>query len=496
MAFDKRTSGLLLHVTSLPGRHGSGDLGNEAIAFVDFAKRARQRWWQMLPVGPIGPPPGYSPYTSSSSHAGEPMLISPDLLREAGLLTDDQAAPSKQANPGKVRYRPILKHRTKQLRQAYDNVASASRSQRSKFEQFCEAQRGWLDDVALFFALKHAYNDRPWWEWDRKVARRDPAALKNVWQSLAGEIRYQQFVQYQFRAQWQRLHDHARRQKVGLIGDVPIFVAHDSVDVWCARHLFKLDRAGMPTRVSGYPPDPFSKKGQLWGHPQYAWSAHEREGFAWWTHRFAGTLELFDAVRIDHFLGFDRVWSIPAKGADARKGRWVDTPGRALFLAMRAKLGKLPIIAEDLGRLTDRAAKLRDDAGFPGMRIMLFAAGGDYHRPYSYPTNSVAYTGTHDNDTVVGFYRSLKPPGRRQMLKFFGATSPETLPESMLRMLHNSPANTVITPIQDVLGLDGKHRMNVPGTEAGNWVWRATPDMLKPTVADRLADLTRLYGRA
>lgn len=497
--FGQRSCGILLHLTSLPGRHGSGDLGPAAHEFIDFCAAASQTWWQMLPVGPIGPPPGFSPYSSSSTRSGEPMLIHLDSLREHDLLSKDELRPPGTFRDDRVNYAAVQPWRTRRLRLAFARLPQASSRLRRDIDEFSERTRGWLDDETLFAAIKRSSRGKPWWKWDRSLARRDPAALEEARRSLRDEIGFHRFCQFLFFTQWQALRRHAHVQNVGLVGDLPIFVAHDSVDVWCNPSLFQLDRAGMPRQLSGYPPDVFSPRGQMWGHPQYDWREHERTGFQWWIERFRALFDLFDGVRIDHFLGFDRVWSVPAGKADPRRGRWVDTPGLALFTAVRKALGSLPIIAEDLGRLTDRAAALRDRLQLPGMRVMMFGigtgGGSQYHRPHDWPPRSVAYTGTHDNDTVVGYFRSLDAASRRRMLDFYNAASERELADAMLRALYASPANTVIAPMQDVLGLDGRARMNVPSTTRGNWAWRLPPRLLTPAVSHRLARLADLYDR-
>lgn len=498
--FDRRSCGVLLHLTSLPGRHGSGSLGQTAHDFVDFCAAASQTWWQMLPVGPIGPPPGFSPYSSSSTRSGEPMLIDLESLREQDLLSPAELEPPRSFQAERVVYPAVQPWRLQRLRLAFSRLPRASARFRRGLEQFAQRHRAWLDDDALFAAIKRQTRGRPWWTWDRSLARRAPAALLEAHRVLRDEVAFHRFCQFLFFAQWSALRSHARASGVGLIGDLPIFVAHDSVDVWTHPSLFQLDRSGMPRQLSGYPPDVFSPRGQMWGHPQYDWRAHERSGFAWWIDRFRRLFELFDGVRIDHFLGFDRVWSIPARAADPRKGRWVNTPGLPLFTAVRAALGPLPIIAEDLGRLTPRAAGLRDRLGLPGMRVMMFGVGvgggSEYHRPHDWPPCSVAYTGTHDNDTVIGYFRSLDAKGKRRMLAFYNAPRRQELPDAMLRALYASPARTVIAPLQDILGLDGRARMNVPATARGNWAWRVAPDRLTPSLARRLARLADLFDRA
>jgi len=500
-AFDRRASGLLLHVTSLPGPHGSGDLSEETHGFVDFCADAGQTLWQMLPVGPPGGPPGNSPYSSYSSAAGSPYLVSLERLSWEGLLPPRDLRPPRELDGGHVNFEAVRVFRDEALRAAYERfrVDAAAKTLNSAFETFAREQAEWLDDFALFCALKRRFHGAPWDQWDKPLRERNTKALARAAGELAEDVAFHRFVQFAFDRQWRDLHTHARRRGVALVGDIPIYVIHDSVDVWRDRRLFALDAAGRPTQVSGVPPDAFSDDGQLWGHPQYHWPAHRRQGFAWWVNRFRRTFRLFDAVRIDHFLGFSRVWSVRAGSKTARHGKWVKSPGHELFEVLRRELGDRAIIAEDLGVLTPEAAALRDAFGFPGMRVMQFGFGGGggdaYHRPHSYPPRCVAYTGTHDSDTVVGWLKKLDAPDRRNALDYTGAP-PADFHWSAIRSLMNSAAETVIFPVQDVLGLDNRARMNVPGVAAGNWGWRLAPRALTPAHARRLRRLAALEGRA
>ena len=500
-SFSRRSSGLLMHLTSLPGPHGSGDLSRAAHDFIDFCADAGQTLWQMLPVGPPGDPPYNSPYSSYSSAAGSQYLVSLEMLAEDGLLTRRELKPAAGLSDRRVNFPAVRKFRDAQLRRAFGRFregASGGRALRGEFEQFTSSQRAWLDDFALFCALKHRSDGAPWVEWEPALRERRPAALSRAASELAGEIDFHRFVQFCFDRQWGALREHAQRRNVALVGDVPIFVVHDSVDVWVDRRLFRLGPSGQPTHVTGVPPDAFSDDGQRWGHPQYDWGAHRRQQFAWWVARFERTFRLFDAVRIDHFLGFNRVWSIPATERTARNGKWVNSPGDALFQALERALGKRAIIAEDLGVLTKEAAALRDRFAFPGMRVAQFGFGGGggdpYHRPHSYPPRSVAYTGTHDSDTTVGWFKKLGKVDRRNALDYFGA-DPATIHTSATRALLASAADTVIFPVQDLLGLDNRARMNVPGTAEGNWGWRLPPGALKKSHAKALRRLTALTGR-
>jgi 4-alpha-glucanotransferase len=491
-----------MHVTSLPGAMGSGDLSAEAFEFVDRLAEAKQTWWQMLPVGPPSAPPGNSPYSSPSAFAGSPFLISPERLVEDGLLDradlkGARAAPGGRAD--RVNFRRVRAVRWALLKRAYENFASAPRAERRRFEAYCEREAGWLADDALYGALKGAFDERPWFEWPRALRDREPSAIAGIRQRLAGAIEFHSFLQYLFDRQWRALRDHARARGVGLIGDMPIFVDHDSVPVWVQPDLWQLDRQRRPKLVSGTPPDAFCADGQHWGHPIYDWAAHERESFAWWVQRLAGAFERFDGLRIDHFLGMVRMWAIPAGASTAANGKWAKVPGEALLKAIETALGKLPIIAEDLGLLTPEASALRDQFALPGMRVLQFGfvdpqGHGEYHRPYAYPLSSVAYTGTHDNDTIAGFLKSLPANLRRRVLAYAGSDG--RAPHwDLIRGVMASPANTAVFPMQDLLGLDARSRFNTPGRAEGNWGWRLRDGEFAAAVVKRLKALTEMYDR-
>lgn len=490
-----------MHLTSLPGPHGSGDLSHHARRFVDFCAAAGQTLWQMLPVGPPGDPPGNSPYSSFSSAAGSPYLVSLEGLADAGLLTRRELKAPAGFDERKVNFPASREFREQRLRDAHGRFRERKGRPdlREKFDAFAHAERAWLDDFALFCALKQRFAGAPWHRWEAGLRRRDPRSLARAKTELSDEIDFHQFVQFAFDRQWRALRDHARLRSVALVGDVPIFVVHDSVDVWCNPQLFTLNATGRPTHISGVPPDAFSDDGQRWGHPQYAWPAHRPQKFRWWIDRFRRMFQLFDAVRIDHFLGFSRVWSIPAASATAKHGKWVQSPGRQLFAALRNALGDQAIIAEDLGVLTPAAAALRDAYQFPGMRVMQFGFGGGgggdpYHRPHAYPRRCVAYTGTHDSDTTIGWFRKLEPVDRRNALEYLGADS-ANLHSAAIRALMGSAAETVIFPVQDVLGLDNRARMNVPGIAEGNWAWRLPPGALRASHAKQLRSLGQITNR-
>jgi 4-alpha-glucanotransferase len=492
-----RTAGILLHPTSLPGPLGSGDLGPTAYQFADALHQAGLRWWQMLPITPPGPAPGYSPYTSYSAFAGSNWLVSPQKLLERGLLSQRDIARASAAQNGVVDFAKDRRVRMGLLRKAFAAAGTLTRSQRDEFDHFVHKNASWLNDYVLYAAIKEAQKDAPWQRWPTDLRLRRPDAIAAARKSLATAIGFQQFIQWMFDLQWMELKRYCNHLGIGLIGDIPIFVSHDSAAVWGNPKLFLLDRHCQPTVVSGYPPDCFSPKGQLWGHPHYNWPAHIASGFAWWLSRFERTLDCFDAARIDHFLGFHRVWAVPAKAKDAVGGKWKVVPGDQLFAALRKRVGEAPIIAEDLGTPTPQALALRDKFKFPGMRIMQFAFGdGEYHRPDAFPRHCIAYTGTHDNQTIVGWYDHLKATGNGEFTRaasYVGANGRKPHWD-FIRALFTSVARTVIIPAQDALGLGAEHRMNVPGVATGNWGWRMNGPM-PAHVVKRLHDLCEATGR-
>jgi 4-alpha-glucanotransferase len=497
--FERRASGLLLHPTSLPGQYGSGDLGREAHAFVNFLAAAGQKWWQMLPVGPPGE--GHSPYSAASAFAGHPALVSPDVLVQRGLLKRKDVKPPRWRTASRVEHDRVLAFRTLLLRRAFETFRARRGDRSAAFERFVMENCFWLEDYVLFAALKDATGNAPWAQWEPGLRLRDPRALAEVRRSLADEVLFQQFVQFEFDRQWQALRERCAKDGIGLIGDVPIFVAYDSAEVWANPHLFVLDRAGRPKVVSGCPPDFFNANGQRWGHPHYAWAAHAKQGFRWWVERFRQTLRWFDAVRIDHFLGFHRVWSIPANSPTAKRGRYTPGPADAFFEALQEQLGDVPIIAEDLGAVVPEALALRDRFDFPGMRVLQFGFGdgGGYHLPHNYPRRTVAYTGTHDNDTTAGWFQSIPVRERRRVLAYTGQNGtgdPGGVTWSLIRAALASVADTAIFPAQDLLGLGSESRMNVPGEATGNWGWRLPARGLTPALAKRLRGMCELYERA
>jgi 4-alpha-glucanotransferase len=471
----------------------------------------------MLPVGP----PGYgeSPYSAESTFAGNPMLVSPEGLVAAGLLDPAKLRPEEPLRDDRVDYVPMARHRTNLLRAAFDTFQSTK--QRRGFGAFCESNSAWLDEFALFRALKRAHGGVQWTRWPATVRDRDPDALAAARRDLAHDIALEKFEQFVFEQQWQDLRAYARARGVGLIGDLPIFVAHDSADVWQHPEAFRLDRAGEPTVVAGCPPDYFSVSGQRWGNPLYRWRHMKATGYAWWIDRLRVTLRRFDAVRLDHFIGFQRYWEIPATEPTAVRGRWMKGPGADFFDAVERALGHpgasaggrgpaLPLIAEDLGEATPAVYALRDRFRFPGIRLLQFAFGADRQAksflPHNYPRRAVVYTGTHDNDTVVGWFhdrggpdstRSAEQAARERdaALRYLGTTGDE-IHWDMIRAALASVARLAVVPVQDLLGLGSEARMNRPGKATGNWSWRVGEGALSPAVAARLASMTRTYGRA
>lgn len=507
MAFSRR-SGLLLHPTSLPGAHGLGEIGTAARAFVDTLAGAGQSIWQFLPLGPTGY--GDSPYQSLSTFAANPLLVSFDDLLEEGLLTADDLADAPAFPDDRVDFGSVIAWRRRVLAGAAAAFAGRAPARlREACDRFCAAEAHWLDDFALFVALKDAHDGRSWAEWDQDLARRVPEALEAARRRHAAAIHAVRVVQFLFARQWAALRRHARRRGVMLVGDLPIFVAGDSADVWANPGLFHLDDAGRPTVVAGVPPDYFSATGQLWGNPLYRWDVHARDGYAWWIARMRRAAALADLVRLDHFRGFEMYWEIPGDAPTAATGRWVEGPGAALFEALRAALGGLPLIAEDLGFITPAVHALRRRFHLPGMWVLQFAmhrlAETPPRPPEECAANTVVYTGTHDNDTTAGWFAAPAGAGtqdaaeelarQRAALLAWTGTDGREIHWDLTRLAWRSRARMAIAPVQDVLGLGSEARMNLPGRPWGNWQWRMRADALTPDLAARLRDLTERHGR-
>lgn len=487
----ERASGVLLHPTSLPGAHGCGDLGPEAHAFARWLHEAGQRFWQMLPVSPVGY--GNSPYSALSAFAGNPLLISPDRLVEEGLLPRGALADAPRFPAGRTDYAQARAWRDRNLLVAHDAFLKRT-SDHPLYDVFCEETAWWLDDYALYAAIKRARRERPWTEWEPDLRARDPEAVSRARHALRAEIEQQRFEQFLFARHWRALRDACAMLGVRLIGDVPIFVAHDSADVWANRDLFFLDAQGQPTAVAGVPPDYFSATGQRWGNPLYRWDVIAATGYRFWLQRFALMLERFDAVRLDHFIGFVRYWEVPAGEPTAQNGIWRPGPGAALF----EKLGRAPLIAEDLGAVTPEVTALRDRFEYPGIKLLQFAFGTDQQAPtflpHNYSRNSVAYTGTHDNDTTRGWFEAVDKEERDKALAYVHGSARE-IHWDMLRGVWASVANVAMAPLQDLLGLGTEARMNHPGTAQGNWEWRLT-ELPGGEVQQRLRRMTEIYGRS
>ncbi|MBI4386109.1 MAG: 4-alpha-glucanotransferase [Elusimicrobia bacterium] len=496
-SLSNRAGGILLHPTSLPGPHGIGDLGSSARRFAELLAAAGQSWWQMLPIHP--PAAAHSPYAAFSVFAGSPLLISLDRLAEEGWLEPADLVPPKGLPRDRVNYPQAQRFKEARLEKAFGTFEkNASSIDRERLEAFAAANVFWLPDYALFCALKEAHQGAPWVEWEGALRLRQPEALAQARRKLDVRLRFHIFVQHQFSRQWSELRDHCRKFGLGLLGDVPIYAAHDSAEVWAKPQLFSLDGDGRLTMMAGVPPDYFSKTGQLWGNPLYRWDVHRQGGYEWWVYRLRVTFDRFDAVRLDHFIGFQRYWEIPAGSRTAQGGRWVDGPGADLFDRARDVLGSLEIAAEDLGAATPEVFALRDRCGFPGLRVLQFAFGGDSctndHLPHRYPRRCVVYTGTHDNETTAAWFRRLPPKERRWVSRYAGTDGRE-IHWDMIRLAWMSPADVAIAPAQDLLGLGSGARMNLPGTVRGNWRWRLTDAALTAPIARRLRALTEIYGR-
>jgi 4-alpha-glucanotransferase len=492
-----RKSGILLHPTSLPSRWGVGDLGAAADAFVDFLAAAGQQIWQIMPLGPTGY--GDSPYQSFSAFAGNPLLVSPDALLVEGLLAEQDFDGAPALPDGMVDYGAMIPFKLGLLRRSFERfTAAATPEQRQAFADFRAQNQDWLDDYALFAALKQAHGGAEWSSWPREIATRQPEALAYWGHELGQQVEFQAYMQFLFFGQWRRLKAYANERGVQIIGDIPIFVAYDSADIWANRDIFALDTDGRPTVVAGVPPDYFSATGQLWGNPLYRWDVLAQRGYDWWIERFRTSLLLVDIVRLDHFRGFAAYWAVLAGEETAVNGEWIDGPRAALFAAVDRALGVLPIIAEDLGLITPDVEELRDQFDFPGMKVLQFAFDADADHPYlphNYGSHCVVYTGTHDNDTTAGWWQTATPDQRTHVQLYLGRDGSD-ISWDFMRLALASVAETAIFPLQDVLGLGSHARMNTPGRAAGNWSWRYTPDMLGPQIVDRLHTLTRLYGRA
>ena len=504
-----RQSGILLHPTSLPSRFGIGDFGPAAYQFADFLAGAGQKLWQVLPLNPTGY--GDSPYQCFSAFAGNPLLIDLQKLQEQGFLAASDLAQLPHFSSNQVDYGHVMQFKLQLLRQAADRfLASAEPPERAAFNAFCRDNNDrWLNDYALFMACKGVHSGAMWSEWEPTIRRREPAALNDWSRRLAREIEAIKHSQFEFFKQWKALKAHCHDRGIHIIGDIPIYVAHDSSDVWAHPELFHLDSTGHPTVVAGVPPDYFSATGQLWGNPIYRWDVMADTGYRWWIERFRAAFQLFDVVRLDHFRGFEAFWEIPAGQPTAIQGRWVKGPGAALFLALQADLGELPIIAENLGVITPEVEALRKQFGFPGMSLLQFAFGtdpqGPTFRPHNYSRDLVAYTGGHDNDTTVGWWASSGAGDstrtaedirkEHEFARAYLGFQDEPINWVLIRAVLASVANVAMAPLQDVLGLGSEARMNLPGRVSGNWKWRYPSGALTKALQSRLKELANIYDR-
>ncbi len=508
----ERASGILLHPTSLPGSGGIGNLGPAAFQFVDRLVEAGQSLWQVLPLGPTGY--GDSPYQCFSAFAGNPLLVSPELLVAEGLLSAGELGNIPSLPEERVDYGVVIDNKSELLGRVYatflDKVGRGEGGELLRgYETFCEQSSWWLDDYALFRSIKDEHGGQEWTKWESGLRDREPASIRAFLERRRLEVDRHRFLQFLFIRQWIGLARYANERGVKIIGDIPIFVAHDSADVWSNRELYHLDSSGMPTCVAGVPPDYFSADGQLWGNPLYRWDLMAENGYSWWITRIRSALTLFDIVRLDHFRGFEKFWTVPAGETTARSGEWVLGPGADFFGAVESALGTLPIIAEDLGLITDEVRELRDRFNLPGMHILQFAfsrdPGADHLKPYRFNPNSVVYTGTHDNDTARGWFEggsgevttrsaAALDDEREFLLRYLG-TDGQEINWDMIRMALASVADLAIIPMQDLMGLGSEARMNTPSRQSGNWSWRCRPDDLTSSAWQRLGEMTEVYGR-
>jgi 4-alpha-glucanotransferase len=493
----QRSSGILLHPSSLPSRGGIGDFGPAAYALVDWLAAAKQTLWQVLPLGPLGF--GNSPYSCTSAFAGNTMLISAERLADQGLLDREQVE-SLPDGESPVDYESVSTNKLPLLREAADRFFEQPNEEfRSAYDGFCKANEKWLEDYVLFSVLREQHHDESWHLWPEGIARREPAALKEISEELAQELNRERFLQFVFFQQWCSLRSYCDARHIRIVGDVAIFVSYDSADVWTHPDIFQLREDLTPEVVSGVPPDAFSETGQRWGNPLYDWDKLKARGYDWWIDRLRWAVETCDIVRLDHFRGFEAYWEIPADEETAIDGKWVKGPNQDLFIALRNALGKLPFIAEDLGLITEEVIELRKKLDIPGMKVMQFGfndRGAHIYLPHMYEPNSVVYTGTHDNDTTLGWWKnSATEEEKISAATYLNITREEDIAWSFVRGALTSVANLAIVPVQDVLGLDSDARMNVPSMTLGNWSWRLRKDALSVELAEKLARLVELTDR-
>ena len=494
----ERSSGILLHPTSLPGKNGIGDLGKEAYNFINFLKDSGHNLWQVLPLGPTGY--GDSPYQCFSAFAGNTNLISPELLIEEGLLTADDAVEAPNSNPHNIDYGAVIQFKERLLRKAFANYKNSGKNFEEECGAFCKENQYWLDDFALFMAVKQKFGMQVWTAWDDDIAFRKGNAVEEWKKKLADEIEYRKFIQYHFDKQWKAVKKYANENGIKIIGDIPIFIAFDSADLWANKELFSVNDKGKLDTVAGVPPDYFSATGQLWGNPLYKWDLMEEDDFDWWKKRFKKTLDLVDIIRIDHFRGFEAYYEIPGDAPTAETGKWKRGPGEKLFNSIKQELGTLPIIAENLGVITKAVEDLRKKFDFPGMYIMQFAFGEEGEKrflPHNFEQNSVVYSGSHDNDTTRAFFEKEKETDSgiyewaQQYLNYYG----EDIRGEVIREAYASVADIALFPMQDILNLGGDARMNFPSKPSGNWTWRFTWDQVDDGIANDYKQMGYFYDR-
>lgn len=496
----QRASGILMHLTSLPSLFGIGDMGPCAYRFIDFLSKAKQRYWQILPLNPTEPAHDNSPYYSISAFAGNPLLISPDLLVKKGLLPKAVLTSPPNFPRNRVLFRAVIAYKKRLFSHAYK--CFKTRPNNDGYDCFCRQNRDWLDDFVLFKVFKFYFKGGPWRTWTAKIRDREPKALKWAEKNLHESIEKEKFLQYLFAEQWRMLKAYCNRRDIYIIGDIPIYMPYESSDIWGHPELFKLDHNKQPYAVAGVPPDYFSAKGQLWGHPLYRWEVLKKTGYDWWVKRIKHNLALFDFVRIDHFRGFVAYWEVAAAEKTAIKGKWVKAPALDFFEQLGRKFSCLPIIAEDLGTITADVREVIRQFDFPGMKLLLFGFGDDFPSgaflPHNLVKNCLVYTGTHDNNTVRGWFETeAKPEEKKRLFKYLGRrVTADELPWEMIRLMMMSVANTVIIPIQDIFGLGAEARMNRPASKTGNWQWRLAPELLTSTSAEKLLEITEIYQRA
>lgn len=495
----RRGSGILLHITSLPSAYGIGDLGPVAYKFADFLAETKQSFWQILPLNPTDPAYDNSPYHSISAFAGNPMLISPEFMVRDGLLAKADVETLPNFSKGRVDYDAVIAYKKRLFHLAYQRFKKAGNYE---YERFCSENSHWLEDFALFISLKARFDGKVWSGWSSEIRDRQPEALQSSKKGLRDRIAMEKFLQYVFSQQWSSLKHYCNQKGTEIIGDIPIYVDYDSVDLWTNPEIFKLNEDKKPFFVAGVPPDYFSETGQLWGNPVYRWDVLKETGYDWWVQRMQHTLNLFDVVRVDHFRGLVAYWEVPAGEKTAINGRWVQAPVEDFFNALLKRFSHLPIIAEDLGLITPDVREVIDRFQFPGMKVLLFAFGEDYpmhpYLPHTYEKHYVVYTGTHDNNTIRGWFeREAKPEDKKRLFRYLGREVPvQDIHWEFIRLAMMSIANVAIIPMQDILGLGKEARMNRPATADGNWRWRLLSKQLTPQLSRRLLKMTEIYGRA